>query len=233
MANDQEWEARIQRTVKSIPRTRYPVIIELSGMPKLGKTLFSDSLVDLLRKSGCAVRLSSNATVESAIADKWSLEFSAWTLCAFITEYLELRQTSTQIIVADRGLFDAIVWLRLKLQDGRCDEETLHSLRAVARTKPWIDSVCLVLAYISPPERVLARARERRLYEGDSLVTTEQNLVRLGEAIEAEAALWNADRGVVRLLERRRGSIREEIVEAAEEVVASLERYCSLTATRM
>lgn len=228
MSNDPQWETRIQDATSSIPKEKHPIIIELAGMPRLGKTTFSDSLTDLLKRSGFRVRLSSYATHASPIDERWSFDFSAWTLFSFLKTYLELKHLGTHFIVADRGLFDAITWIRLKKEDGLCDDATLTAMRTTAQLTPWLNSLCVVIAFVGNPEFILNRSQETRIYEGEGLVTTPGNLSRLVSAIRAEADLWNRERGIVEIFDIRDGGLRDVMVKAAEMVVTSLERFSKL-----
>lgn len=225
MSPQRGWRARIRHAVELVPRSRLPIIIELSGMPRLGKTTFSDSLVDLIRRAGCKVRLFAKATSESPIEDRWSLEFTAWTLAVFIKDYLEAQQSGAQVLVADRGLFDAVVWLRLKLAKGICQQSTFEVLRELALASPWRDSISVALVFMGDPDNVLRRAFERRLYDGESLVTTKENLLLFQDVIREEAKIWNADREVIKPLVITAECLSEVLNGVAEKAVRSLEAF--------
>ncbi|GAF92023.1 unnamed protein product, partial [marine sediment metagenome] len=45
-------EQRIRAALSRLTQERRPVLVELSGMPRLGKSVFCDSLVDLVREAG-------------------------------------------------------------------------------------------------------------------------------------------------------------------------------------
>lgn len=211
--------------VDSVEMSRVPLVIELSGMPKVGKTACVDALVDLFRRSGCRVATSPDASADFPVADRWSIDFSAWAITAFIKRFLELKQCRQQIVVADRGLFDAIAWLRLKTELGKCDQNTLANLRGFAHTRLWWSHQCLVLVFYSAVDEVLRRGAQRRLYEGESLVTTKSNLAALRRALEDETELCNRQRRLVRPLYAGRKSMKHVLHEAAEKVVSSLDEH--------
>lgn len=218
-------ENRVKAVVDSIETSRFPLVIELSGMPKVGKTVFAGSLVALFRRCGCRVATPPEASIDCPIADKWSTDFSAWKIAAFIKRLLEYKESGQQIVVVDRGLFDAIVWLRVKRELGKCDRNTFSNLRRVAQTKLWWSHQCLVLVFCAEADEVLRRAKERRLYEGESLVTTASNLHRLQLALEEETELCNRERALVKQLDLRGKTMIDVLHTAAETVVSSLEEY--------
>lgn len=219
------WEDRIQRAMGSLKVDRLPVVVELSGVPKVGKTAFADSLTDLFRKVGCTVAGSPEAAAEFPIADRWGLDFSAWTVVAFIKRFLELKAWGGDVMVADRGLFDAVVWLRVKAERRLCDPQAVATFRALACEDLWWSHLSAVLVFVAGADEVLRRAGQRRIYTGDSAVTTPETLAMLRPALEQEAELWNRDRRVVRVLDVGGMAIGDILVAGAEEVVAALEAH--------
>lgn len=218
-------ERRISDSVRDIPPERLPILVELSGMPRLGKTVFCDSLVDLVRKSGRTVRLAAKATAECPIADRWSCEYSTWSLLSTVRDYLEARELRIDVLVADRGLFDAVAWLKVKQARGMCPPQTVSALRAFATNGPWRSNLAAVLVFLGSEELVLSRALERRLYEGPSDVTTRETLGELEEAIRDETNEWNVVDGTVKLLTVGEEPLRVLLDAAAEAAVSAFERY--------
>ena len=138
---------------------------------------------------------------------------------------MELRQLATHFIVADRGLFDSLSWLRIKTERGQLATSSLSTLRAITLVKPWFDSLCLVLAFVGDSELILRRHRQRRLYEGESLVSTADILPRLKTAISSEAEWWIENGIRVDLFHVGDESIEVMNSRAAEYVISSLEEF--------
>lgn len=220
-----EWDIRVRSVFKRIPASRLPIVIELAGMPRLGKTVSTDSLIGLLKRSGCSTMLSAYATHSSPIHERWSFDFSAWTFFSFLKGFLELKHSATQVLVADRGLFDSMTWLRLKLEDAKLDSSLLAVFGELAQAPPWHDSICLVLAFVGDKELILRRTRQRKLYKGESQVSTEQVLSRLAGAIEAEAEAWNAQGINVVLFPVGDEPVEDMIARVADKVVGALEGF--------
>ena len=227
MGKSQPFESRIIKAIKNIDPKDYPLIIELSGLPKLGKTLFADALLDLFLKSGCKVELTSEVSFGYPIADRWSVEFSSWKISSFIKEFLDSKITRTQVLITDRGLFDAIVWLRLKLDRNICDQETFDNLRRMSRTKLWFEHFCVVLAFTGSIPSILDRSQNTRLYSGESEVTTVENLTVYQKAMENEASLWNQKSDLVNIFDTENLSIKEMLNKGAESVISSIEQFQS------
>jgi hypothetical protein len=121
-----------------------------------------------------------------------------------------------------------MTWLRLKKEDGFCDDAALSALRATAQLPPWLNSLCVVIAFVGNPQFILSRFQETKTYEGESLVTTPQNISRLAGAIKSEADLWNRERVIVEILDARNDGLRDVTIKAVEMVVTSVERFSKL-----
>ena len=226
--SDAHREARIAAAIEAVHPDRLPVIVELSGMPKLGKTQFADALTGLLRRCTERVAEAPHARVEFAVRDRWRADFTAWALAAFVKRFLELKEWGCQVIVADRGLFDAMAWLRVKTELGKCDERTVSDLRGLAYSPLWWQHYAVVLVFLSSDEQVLHHALARRLYHGESVVTTSPNLQRLRRALHAEAELCNRQRDLIRVLDVGGIPLSEVLQQATEKVLLSLEEYADL-----
>jgi len=222
------WESRIRAAIERVEQERLPIVVELSGMPKLGKTVFADALMDLFRRSDCRVASSPDATMEFPVADRWHVNFSAWTLVAFVKRFLEFKEAGQQVIIADRGLFDAMAWLRVKAEIGLCDEEVVRRLRGLAYAPLWWEHQCLVLVFLASADQVLGRAAERRLYAGSSAVTTRTNLDLLRRALVQELRACNRGRDVARAFDVSEMELNAVLCAGAEAVVGSLEEYAGL-----
>ncbi len=167
-----------------------PVIVELSGMPRLGKTTISDMLVDLFKMSGFKTRLLSLATHSSPIDDRWSFDFTAWTFFSLVSSYLELKHQGVVFSVADRGLFDSIIWLRIKAKKGLVSEKYVDIFREVALLPPWGESILIVMPFVGSIEDVVNRHNRLKLYKGPSIVSTEDVLYMLKSEIIEESREW-------------------------------------------
>jgi hypothetical protein len=221
------WESRISVAMRQVESVRLPVVVELSGMPKLGKTLFADALTDLFRQAGCSVARSPDATAEFPISDRWRVEFSAWGLVATVKHFLEMKESGCQALVVDRGVFDAVAWLRLKVELGLCDQDTFCRLAGLAYSQPWWSHHFLVLVFVAASEQVLQRASQRRLYRGQSPVTTARSLDRLRSALRRELQAHDGEWPEVREFEVSDMSVTQVLHAGAEAVVSGLERYAA------
>ena len=199
--------------------------MELAGLPRLGKSVFADSLVDLLGAAGIRSKLIAKATTECPVADKWSTDFTSWTFAAVLKDYLEARAFGIAVAVADRGLFDSVLWMRMKCESARCSPESVRVFRSLAMCGPWFENLCLVLAFTGDYDLVIRRASDRRLHNGDNTVSKPDVLPLLDKQMREEASLWNRERRIVEVLQVDEAPVRDSMELAAEHVVAAIEAF--------
>lgn len=90
-----------------------PLIIEFLGMPKTGKTRTSGKLHKILSEKSINIYSIKERASICPITDKLHPSFDFWTASAFIREYTTLIDSDIDIVIADRGLLDAVIWVRM------------------------------------------------------------------------------------------------------------------------
>src|SRR5207249_2651594 len=97
---------------------RKPVVIEFAGSPKAGKSSTIAQLYTFLKRCGFKVKIVVERASVCPIRDKKHATFNIWTACTTLAQILESTQDPPQeddpdILILDRGLFDAICWLMM------------------------------------------------------------------------------------------------------------------------
>lgn len=218
-------EARFREALSRLPEEKKPALVELSGMPRLGKTVFCDSLIDLARQAGLKAKLASKATAASPISDRWSCEYTAWSLVSLVKDYLEARELGVDVLVADRGLFDACAWLRVKEARGGCTAGEAAALRGIVEGGVWRENLAAVIVFLGPHDLVLDRAAERRLYSGRSTVTTTQTLAALEQALLEESSAWNGNANIIHSVRVVKSPIPQALARALDVLLDALDSY--------
>jgi hypothetical protein len=90
-----------------------PQIVEFFGLPRTGKTTLSDRLVSFIQedRSIQVEKISERASL--CPLPKLDRHFNWWTSIATIKAFLESKQQGVDLLISDRGLLDAVVWLQL------------------------------------------------------------------------------------------------------------------------
>jgi len=148
-----------------------PVIFEFAGVPKAGKTSTLNALQAFLKRCGFRVEIVVERASICPIRDKTHSNFNVWTACATLAQILEKthgppRLDDPDILIFDRGLFDALCWLRLMERLERIRPKELQAVEAFLRMAEWRKRISAVFVMMASPEDAMRRERE--------LLTTER-----------------------------------------------------------
>ncbi len=86
-------------------------IIELFGLPRTGKTTTVVALKKHLKNAGFKVDIIRERASVCPLNDKLHPSFNFWTSISLIKEYIEANDKGFDFVLADRGIFDAFVWI--------------------------------------------------------------------------------------------------------------------------
>src|SRR5690349_25039068 len=97
---------------------RPAIVVEFAGLPKAGKTSTLSQVYSFLRRCGFRCEVVVERASVCPIRDKKHSNFNIWTASTTLAQILEKTQTpprpdDPEILILDRGLFDAIAWLAM------------------------------------------------------------------------------------------------------------------------
>lgn len=152
--------AKYVRHLKMKSRPTRPLIIEFSGSPKSGKSTAINSLATFLKRNGYRVRVIKEYATDSPITDKKNWLFNLWTATSTIrsiAQYLSSRSPDVDIILLDRGLFDALCWLKWLGETGRIESETRDAISSFLRLERFRSSLDLIFVFTTSPRSSIDR----------------------------------------------------------------------------
>jgi hypothetical protein len=132
-----ELQIRAEKAAEKFENARKPVVFEFAGVPKAGKTSTLSALQAFLKRCGFRVEVIVERASVCPIRDKKHANFNIWTACTTLAQILEKTQNPPRpddpdILILDRGLFDAICWLsvmehleRIRPEDRKKTEQFL------------------------------------------------------------------------------------------------------------
>jgi len=148
------------RTVQALleRQARRPFVLEITGTPKAGKTTLIKQLAGVLEACGWRVRVLKERAEDCPIPMKGHFFFNTWTTTTMLAGLLDAVDREGDLVILDRGIFDALIWLELQ----RCNRQVTEQEHAacetfitVERWRSLVDSVALL--QVTPK---LAMARE-------------------------------------------------------------------------
>lgn len=138
-------------------QARRAFVIELTGTPKAGKSTSVTTLQTFFKDAGYQVHLLKERAADCPLPMKGHFFFNAWTTATMLAEVLETQETPVDILILDRGFFDALVWLELQ---ARRDQVTLDEKKTFSDfvlLERWRSLVDVTVIMKVEPEIALRR----------------------------------------------------------------------------
>jgi hypothetical protein len=139
-------------------RARRPWLVEFAGTPRAGKTTVIHALEAWLKEDGWRVHLIDEQAAWCPVPNKNSPHFNVWTTCSTICSLVEGRYSNADIVLVDRGLFDALCWMhwhQQRMQPVGMEPDVFEGL--VRASKIVVDLIDLVVVMIVDPVYALRR----------------------------------------------------------------------------
>lgn len=150
--------------LKNLHRQRRPIVIEFCGSPKAGKTSSITSLNIFLKRNGFKTAVLTERASICPISDKQSPAFNVWTCTSTINEINERIDTANtsvengvDVIICDRGIFDALCWFRWLESKEKMSEEEYKVLTDFSLLYRWQKNIDLVYIFLASPEESIKR----------------------------------------------------------------------------
>lgn len=150
-------------------------LVELFGLPKTGKTTTAKALVDYLRARGRSTHLVVERAGLCPIQDKLHPLFNLWTVTSLLKEEIEAINRGVDVVIADRGLLDALVWADVLCakEKFRVEKRSIELLASLPILRNQLEVAYFFSANL---ETVLARRRERQIEELEGRVVNRRVL---------------------------------------------------------
>ncbi|HXI96365.1 MAG TPA: hypothetical protein VNG04_09570, partial [Candidatus Acidoferrum sp.] len=94
------------------------------------------------------------------IADKRDWLFNVWTMCSTLTQlapYLDRPRSDVDVVICDRGIFDALCWFQWLVNNGHLDNVTHGHLSGFLCLPRFRAALDLVYVFTSTAERSIER----------------------------------------------------------------------------
>jgi predicted NUDIX family phosphoesterase len=157
-----ELQIRAEDAAERFQGARKPVIFEFAGVPKAGKTSMLNALQAFLKRCGFRVEIVIERASICPIRDKTHSNFNVWAACTTLAQILERTQNPPRIddpdiLILDRGLFDAICWLRLMERLERIRPEERRGIESFLTMADWRKRISAVFVMMVSPADAMQR----------------------------------------------------------------------------
>lgn len=154
------------QNLEANPRER-PLFVEFSGTPKSGKSTCIDIVAHFFRRTGFRILApSEGASKRTPYFLKKDLPaFNAWSMGYALNYVLEglYHSDNYQIVILDRGLFDALVWFELLAHRDDITEGERKIIQDFILIEKWRSVIDLVFLFSADPATSMDRENRDKL----------------------------------------------------------------------
>lgn len=189
------YEDLAQQIRFNIAARKRPLIVELAGLPKSGKTTVVNSLSLFLRRNDIKCVVVTERAAVCPINNKLHVDFNVWTGCTSLVNILNYKQhREHMVIIVDRGVFDSLVWLNLLHKRGKLKDDELKSFETFFLMERWRKEFDLVISMKASVEESIKREFKDLLTKKEGSIMNRPFLTEylqvLDECYEKYAALF-------------------------------------------
>ena len=173
------------KELKETHRKRRPIVIEFSGSPKAGKTSCINSLKQFLKRNGFEVETINERASVCPVSDKRSPMFNIWTACMSLSGLIgiiEDKKSICDVIILDRGIFDALCWFEWLTVHGKMEPELRKRCQKFLLSNELVGMIDIVFSFTVEPEKSIEREYAELLTDQTGSI---MNLKVLGEYRQA------------------------------------------------
>jgi predicted NUDIX family phosphoesterase len=169
-------------------QARRPFVLEVTGTPKAGKTTLIGMVVSFFRQCGWRVHLVEERAGLCPLPMKGHFFFNTWTTGTLLAGLLDAVDRDDDLVILDRGLFDALVWLEIQRVEGQVLQEEADVFERFVLIERWrqlSDATCLVEL---DADEAMSRENQHRLLPRTGSIMNPKRLQIFNEALAAVRA---------------------------------------------
>ncbi len=198
--NDREkLRQRAESVLKSLnenPKSR-PIIVEFSGTPKSGKSSCIEIVSHFFRRLHFRVLSpsegASRRTPYHLRADL--VDFNTWSASYALTHILESLHDpyNYQLVILDRGMFDALAWFQLLVNRNEIDQVTCDQVHSFLLIEKWRSVVDEVFLFTADPDTSMKRENQNALIDEPGTTMNLEFLQNLNAAYNSVREKYSGD----------------------------------------
>lgn len=158
-------------------------VIEFAGTPKAGKSTSVEAIRHFFSRHGFTVHVLVERASVCPIPMKGHLFFNTWCAATMLAELIANVDTETDIIIVDRGLFDALVWLTLQRQRGELTPEEACTIERFLLLERWRKLIDLAVVMNVDADEAMERENSTRIIAKDGSIMTRPVLSAITAAV--------------------------------------------------
>lgn len=164
-------------------QARRPYVLEITGTPKAGKTSTIGLVASFFKDCGWRVHVVKERAAECPIPMKGHFFFNTWTTCTMLAEVLDVVDRDIDLVILDRGFFDALVWLELQVGRQQVTSDEARTFEQFVLLERWRRLVDATIVMTVSPAQAMKREQLGRLLPRRGSVMQESALDRFNAAL--------------------------------------------------
>ena len=221
----EELETRGQALRSLLTFAQRAFVIEFAGTPKSGKSTSVEAVRHFFTRQGFRVHVLAERAALCPIPMKGHLFFNIWCAASMLSELLANVETETDIIIVDRGLFDALVWLLLQQQRGELTPVEAETIKSFLLLERWRTLVDLVVVMNVSAEEAMARETGQRITSKTGSIMNPSVLKILSNSVRDSVKRYGSQFENVILHETAGQNVRASNIDLAGKVLNVFQEF--------
>lgn len=198
-------------------------VIEFAGTPKAGKSTSVEAIRHFFQRHGFRVHVLIERASVCPIPMKGHLFFNMWCASTMLAELLANVDTETDIIIVDRGIFDALVWLTMQRQRDEVSAEEAKVIEQFLLLNRWRSLIDLAVVMNVPPKAAIERENSQRITPKLGSIMNPEVLAKISSAVDEAIRRYGRLFGSFIKHETIGNDIRASNVDLAGKILVRLE----------
>ena len=200
-------------------------VIEFAGTPKSGKTTSIEAVRHFFVRHGFRVHVLRERASFCPIPMKGHLFFNTWCAASMLAELLANVETETDIIIVDRGLFDALVWLALQEKRSELTANEARTIESFLLLERWRDLVDLAVVMNVSAEEAIRRENSQRITQTDGSIMNPEVLTAVTDCVDSAVKKYRTRFRALIDHATTGQEVRESLVDLANRILSELQEF--------
>lgn len=221
----QELETRTVAVQQLLHFASRAFVIEFAGTPKSGKTTAVEAIRHFFTRHGFRVHVLIERASVCPIPMKGHLFFNTWCASTMLAELIANVDTETDIIIVDRGVFDALMWLTLQRRRGELTHTEAKVIEAFMLLDRWRSLIDLAVVLNVTPELAMRREGDQRITSKPGSIMNLEVLSSLSKSVDDAVKEYGPKFGAVIRHDTSNGGLKTSNTRLASQILQHLEGF--------
>ena len=200
-------------------------VVELAGTPKSGKSTSVEAIRHFFKRHGFRVHVLTERADQCPIPMKGHLFFNTWCATSSLAELLANVDTPTDLIIVDRGLFDALIWFQTQAKRGELSKSELGHIENFLLMDRWKNLFDLVVVLRASAQIALQREHAQRITERHGSIMNPSMLERLCRAVDEASAHYGERFNKLIVQDTDQGDVRSVNADLVDQILNSFSSF--------